>query len=549
MKKWLAVLMSALLVLTLASCRDGGRQTESPSTGESVQEELPAYVSDTAHPERYGGVLRFSYTGMGSTFDAYGQSSWTTYVWASNVFEAPLALGDDGKFYPLVCDFDLEDDSKTIRLRVRDGVKFSDGTPVTVDDVYASLERSSEMIAGTKQYLFDLLDHYDNDGNELTFYMKEYNINTMANVFAQCRPYCGIMPKRIVEKYGTELIDDMQDVIGTGPYKIDPARSELGVKVTFIRNEHYSVSTSSPEGNGVASPKYQYLDGMVFYPIDNSNTRLMSLEGGQLDIIECNNEETFDTALAPLKRYKMQTTMSNSCAYMFFNLSSPTKRPIHDVNLRKAIASCFDYAELIYASYGNLGKPISGPIVSGEGYHSSFEESDYYGVNDLEKARSFLEASDYKGEELLFIGNAYLSIVTEAMKKIGIRASYSTPDNATMVAYANDPSQDWDVIYRTNPLAISSPADIHSTMYKNWGNERAEQLVSDLGNAVVNSEESLAIWRELDALMVAEVPYIIFSYTVMGYAMDSDLELNNESWFRMYWNAYWKTPSEHVNWE
>lgn len=539
MKRILCVLMAALMLLSLAACGSNG------GSGDAVAEYTQ---TDTAHPERYGGVLRYSYTGMGSTFDPYGQSSWTTYVWAANVYEAPLALGEDGKVYPMVCEYEMSEDGKTIKLWVREGVCFSDGTPVTVDDVYASLERSGEMIAGTREYLWDLVESVDNDGTSLTFHMTQYNVNTLNNVFAQCRPYCGVMPKSICEKYGTNLINDINDVIGTGPYKVNPDKCELGSQITFVRNEKYTICTASPDNNGVASPKYQYLDGLVFFPIEESNTRLMALMGNSLDVIECNNEDTYKVALEPLGTYKMKTTESNSCVYFFFNLTSAKGRPVNDVNLRKAIAACFDYAELIYASYGNLGEAYASPLACGDAYVSTFAEAEYYGANDLELAKKYLEASDYDGTELKLLGNSYLSIVVEAMRAVGINASYNTPDNATMVAYANDPEQDWDIIYRTNPLAITGPADIHSTMYKTWNNEQAHQLVDQLGTEIVNSPESIACWEQLDRLMVEEVPVLIVSQTVMGYAMPNDLELNNDSWYRMYWNSYWSNPSEHTSW-
>lgn len=539
MKKLFAILLAVAMLLSLAACGGG------EGAGDAV---APYTQTDTAHPERYGGVLRFSYTGMGTTYDPYGQASWTTYVWAANVYETPLAMGEDGKIYPMVCEYEMSEDGKTIKLWVREGVCFSDGTAVTIDDVYASLERSGQMIAGTKQYLWDLVEKVDNDGTNLTFHMKEYNVNTMNSVLAQCRPYCGIMPKSICEKYGPGLISDINDVIGTGPYKVKADACELGKEMTFVRNEKYVICTASPDNNGVASPKYQYLDGLVFYPIEESNTRLMALMGNSLDVIECNNEDTFTTALEPLGTYKMKTTTSNSCVYFFYNLTSSKGRPVNDVNLRKAIAACFDYAELIYASYGNLGKAHSSPLANDEIYKSTIADAEYYGANDLELAKKYLEQSNYDGTELKILGNSYLSIVVQAMREVGINANYNTPDNATMVAYANDPEQDWDIIYRTNPLAITGPADIHSTMYKTWGNARAEELIAQLGREVLNSEASIACWEELDKLMVEEVPFLIVSQTVMGYAMHSDLELNNDSWYRMYWNSYWSNPAQHAKW-
>ncbi len=539
MKKLIAICLVLSMVFALAACKPK----------ENIGGDVEQYTqTDTAHPERYGGVVRYAYTGMSQTFDPYGESSFTTYVWAANIFESPLALGDDGKVYPLVCNYEISADGKTIKLTVREGVCFSDGTPVTLEDVLASLQRSGKMIANTNKYLWDICDKYEIKDNVLTFQMKEYNINTLNNVFAQTRPYCGIMPKSICEKYGTELINDPNDVIGTGPYKLKVADCELGTKLTFIRNPKYTICKASPENNGIASPKYQYLDGMVFYPINESNTRLIALMDGNLDIIECNNEDTYNIALKPLNKYKMKVTDSNSCAYFFFNTTSTAGRQVNDVNLRKAIAACFDYAALIYASYGNLGTPWYSPLIFSDGYESTFNKQEYYGANSIDKAKEYLAKSNYDGSELKLLGNSYLSIVVEAMRKAGIKCSYNTPDNSTLVSYANDPNQDWDIIYRTNPLAVTSPADIHSTMYKTWNNPEAAALINKLGTQVMGSEESKATWKQLDKLMVEEVPFFIVSQTVMGYAMDDGLELNNECWYRMYFNAYWDNPAEHTSW-
>ncbi len=540
MKKIIAIMLVFVLTFALAAC--GGQKSGSVDVAKYTK-------TDTAHPERYGGVLRYSYTDMGSTYDPYGQSSWSTYVWAMNVYESALALGTDGEIYSLVCDYETSEDGKTIKLTVRDGVCFSNGDKVTVDDVYASLKRSGDMISSVKQNLWDLVDKVDNDGKTLTFHMKEYNINTMNNVLAQFRPYCGIMPKSICEKYGTKLISDPNDVIGTGPYKIVSKECELGSRLTFVRNEKYTICKDSPDDNGAASPKYQYLDGLVFFPIKESNTRLMSLMGDSLDVIECNNEDTYNTALKSLNKYKMQTTTSNSCSYFFFNLTSNSGRPVNDVNLRKAIAACFDYAELIYASYGNLGKAWSSPLCCGDNYVSTFDKAEYYNANDLELAKKYLAASNYNGQKLKLLGNGYLSIVVEAMRKIGISADYNTPDNVTLVSYANDPEQDWDVIYRTNPMAMSNPAEIHSTMYKNWGNAKADELISKLGSCAMNSEESINTWKELDKLYVEELPILVVSQTVQGYALFNELELNNSSYMRLYYNAYWSNPEKHNSWK
>lgn len=543
MKKLLAILLAAAMMISvLAAC------------GPTVSNDDPTVApdsytkTDTAHPERYGGVMRYVKSGgMGPTLDPYGQGSWTTFAWAMNIFETPLAIGDDGKIYPLVCDYDQSDDGKTLTLWVREGVCFSNGDPVELEDILASLERAKTMTAAVNNYLWKILDTekpYEIKDNKLTFYFTEANPQTMTQVFANFRPNRAILPKEVCEKYGTELISDPKDVIGTGPYKLVPEKTEIGVKVSMARNEKYTICTESPENNGYASPKYQYLDGMVFY-IVSDDTYELGMMNGDLDFIDCNSEADFNKVLGAAGGFSHTVVPSNSANYIFFNVTG--NRPVSDVNLRKAIAACIDYAEIKTSLYGSADVMNDNILLCGDAYNNSFEKTDYYAANSIAKAQEYLAKSNYKGEELKLMGITGIEIIAQAMKEAGINCSYTEPDNATLIAAAGDPTMDWDLIFRSNPLGTPIPA-VNDTYYKNWGNARAAELVTTLTTTVMGSKESLDAWKELDDLMVAECPIIMMFRTIGGFAHPSTLHYNNTSSNRMYWNAYWDNPAEHNKW-
>ena len=201
MKKVLALLLALLMVISLGACKTPEKTTEEPQK----QEEW--YMWDKEHPERYGGTIRAQYGDWSPTWDPYGQASWTTYFWAIPAFQSCLVLGDDGKVYPQICTYEMSEDGKTIKLTIRDGVKFSDGTEVTTDDIIASLQRSGKLIANTNTYLWDILDHYDVAGKTITWYFKEYNSSTLRTIFADPRnANRAIMKKEICEKYGDQVI-------------------------------------------------------------------------------------------------------------------------------------------------------------------------------------------------------------------------------------------------------------------------------------------------------------------------------------------------------
>ena len=142
-----------------------------------------------------------------------------------------------------------------------------------------------------------------------------------------------------------------------------------------------------------------------------------------------------------------------------------------------------------------------------------------------------------------------LSVMAQQLAEVGINMEFQTLDNATLISYAADPSQDWDMIFRGNPTATTNPGDLHSTYYKPWNNSRANELIEQMKHVPTGSEESIACWEELANLMVEEVPFIIFGGNGEYYSYHPELNLNRTGIWQYFHNAYWNNPSEHNSWE
>lgn len=534
MKKLIAIVLTLALALSLAACGGGG-QASGGNTNVDVGE-----------PQK-GGHLTYSWYELSPTFDPYGQASWTTYMWSSNNFESCLVRGEDGKIYPLVCEYELSEDNLTLKLWVREGVKFSDGTPVTLDDVVASLQRAAKFTPRVKTVLWDLVEKQEIKDNVLTFTFKEYNVGTV-DVFCNPRScYGAIMPKAICEKYGGNLIDDPKDCIGTGPYKLVPEESKAGANYEFVRNEHYVVCEASPDGNGLASPRRQYLDSLSCILNADSSSQLMALMNGELDTLGQQDSKAFKTNLEGLG-FGEDRYPTDGAYYLFFNCNE--KRVVADVNLRRAIAAVIDYDELQYACRGDLYEANVTSPVGCDGYETdAFTSKEWTATrqSNVDVAKKYLAQSNYKGEKITMItdNSAVAAVFVEDLNAAGIKCERQTLNNQTMIAYANDGSLDWDIILRSNPTAVNYPTEMSNTFYNNWHNTKANELLEKLDGVAVGSAESKQYWQELADLMAEEVPFVIFGAPYDYYIHAPGLVTNRQGSWRYWFNDWWTDPASH----
>ena len=131
MKKLFAILLAAAMMLSLAACGGGNANV---GGGGGNDDTIPV-------EERYGGHLNVPLTKVTALDPAKATGTWN-YVWTRLIWEAPLTRDADGNICPNVCNYELSEDRLTLKLWVREGVKFHDGTDVEIDDVIASVQRA-----------------------------------------------------------------------------------------------------------------------------------------------------------------------------------------------------------------------------------------------------------------------------------------------------------------------------------------------------------------------------------------------------------------------
>jgi peptide/nickel transport system substrate-binding protein len=243
----------------------------------------------TPYPGDEGDWLIHGLDGEPATLGYFVEgANWSNrWIESSNIFEPLIDYEpDDFKYRGILAEkFSISDDGLVIYFKLRDNIWFSDGHPVTTDDVIFTFKTITDPNIDAASYAnyFRDVDHYEKiNDKEIKFYMKK--------VYFLSLGYLGGMPihPEHIYKYkdAREFNERRSNPVGTGPYVFE--KWDVGRQIVLRRNENYW----GPK------PKIKKL---VFPFVTNSTAELQALLSGETDYIrpvpdqfaEKSNDEKF----------------------------------------------------------------------------------------------------------------------------------------------------------------------------------------------------------------------------------------------------------------
>jgi peptide/nickel transport system substrate-binding protein len=199
-------------------------------------------------------------------------ASWATrWIVSGNIFESMIEYKPDAFEYRgrLAEAWSISKDGLEIYFKLRDDICFSDGEPVTTDDVIFTFKTITDPNVDAAAYAnyFADVDHYEKlNDREIKFYMKKVYFLSLG--FLGGMP---IHPKHIYQYIKASQFNNRRtDPVGTGPYVFE--KWDVGNQVVLGRNENYWGE----------KPKIRKL---VFRFITNDTAALQSLLAGEVDYL------------------------------------------------------------------------------------------------------------------------------------------------------------------------------------------------------------------------------------------------------------------------
>ena len=246
-------------------------------------------------------------------------------------------VDNDGKnVHPyLATDYTLSPDKLTWTFTLRDGVKFSDGTPLTADDVVFSIDRARKSTLGLGYIDVAIKSVTATDASTVVITTKYPWAPLLADISLFTN---GIMPNDFGGKSEEEFF---AAPVGTGPFMLETWKKGQSFKV--VRNPNYW-QTGKP-----------YLDSIDFTSVPDDNTRSLQLEGGQADI---NMSPPF-SSISSLKTKPGIVVTLFPATRVDMILLNEQYAPLKDVHVRAAINYAIDRKALVSAVLFGNGQPAN----------------------------------------------------------------------------------------------------------------------------------------------------------------------------------------------
>lgn len=271
----------------------------------------------------------------------------------------------DGNLICAVADsYDISDDGLVYTFTLRDGVKFHNGNDVTCEDVKYSLERAAGLLDGTPLIAtlqtIQSVDILDEKTVQVT--VGAPNAELIYSFVA------AIIPAGSGE-------DEAADPVGTGPFSFVSYTPQEGI--VLAKNENYW-----QEG-------LPYLDQVEFKIVGSSDSALLELQGGSIDIYSY----LTDSQANELKdSFQVVSSPSNVVQALFLNNDY---EPLQDVRVRQAICYAVDKDLVNDFVAGGNGTLISTAMLPTlKDYYVDL--NDRYGTSaNVEKAKELLTEAGY----------------------------------------------------------------------------------------------------------------------------------------------------------
>ncbi|MEY2412863.1 MAG: peptide/nickel transport system substrate-binding protein [Acidobacteriaceae bacterium] len=296
-------------------------------------------------------------------------------------------------------------DGRTFTLKLRKGIRFSDGHAFDADDVIFSFTVYLDEAVGSPQR--DLLII---DGKPMTLTkLDQYTVR-----FTLPRPYAAaerifdglaMLPKHILENKYREghfpeawtLNTPPSEVVGLGPFRVKEYLA--GQRIVLERNPYYWKVDRE-------NHRLPYLDELVFLFVGSEDAQVMRFEAGETDMISRLGPENFALLTREHSRTGSQLAdLGPSLEYNFlvFNLNDLSTKKLDNVSgkqvwfrdfqFRRAISAAIDRDSIVRLVYGNRGTALWGNV--GPGNKLWVNQALPHPQRSLETARALLKSAGF----------------------------------------------------------------------------------------------------------------------------------------------------------
>jgi peptide/nickel transport system substrate-binding protein len=450
-----------------------GRQSDALTVG---GQEPPS------EPGRYGGSLTTAQISDPKTFNPWVAAETSTTAITGPMFEALNRRNAYTlEFEPRLADLpEISDDGLTYTYRIREGVAWSDGRPVTADDILFTLQLIfDETIQSSARDLM-LVDVPQPDGSlnrepfkyrkvdertiEFTLPVRYAPAETIFSVFAVAPKHRLEAPYRAGQFNSTWGVSTPPDqIVTSGAWTL--AEYVPRQRVVLKRNPRFW-------GRSDDGKPLPYLDQWVFLIVPDVNTTTLKFRSGETDLLEVPaNDYAAMKEGEPSGDYTVVDRGPTwGFNYIGFNLNPDARLDkdllalFQDVRFRRAVSHAMNRQRMADDVFQGLAEPLYTPLTPANHafYNPNVPKFEY----DLDKARRLLAETglqdsdgngflEWRGKEVKF--NVYTNgennqrkdmatIMTEDLRRVGLNAQFTPIQFNDLIRRLDAAPYEWQAV-------------------------------------------------------------------------------------------------------
>ena len=453
------------------------------------------------------------------------------FVYEPLVYMNPL---QQGKTTPMLASsYQWGAGNKSLTFTIRSGVKWSDGTPMTANDVAYTFNLTKKYPALDLTGSWSVLSSVAASGNTVTMNFKAVAVPYFYYIADQTP----IVPEHLFSKMSNPVTDPVKAPVGTGPYtmskctpqnityKANPTYWQPGLpKVKTLQYPAYTSNNTANDdlANGTAQWGAQYIPGI----------------------------EAFYTSKSPNYHYWFPPTVNVT---LIPNLTDPQ---LSNVKVRQAISYAINRSQVSSTGESNYEPPANQTGIVTPTFSSSLNQPALSGWGngyDPAKAKSLLAQAGYHmsggvmtnaaGQKLAFTVNnigdysdwvASMQVIQQNLAAVGIKLTprnLSNPDHVNDLNYGKfqlafydqqsfGPSAYYELNNWLNSANTAPIGKQAATNYERYSNKSTDALL-DQYETTTSASEQQSILNKLQEVMLNDVPVIPVIEAVDWYQYDT----------------------------
>jgi peptide/nickel transport system substrate-binding protein len=473
----------------------------------------PASAQET--PKK-GGTLVYALTADPPHLNAALTNDLNAQQTATQVFSQLIRVNKEAEIEgDLAESWSMAPDGMTYTFKIRKGVKWHDGKPLTADDVRWALTEITMKLNPNASTSFGAVKNIEApDDTTLVVHMKQ----PFPAFFPWSLVNQWIYPRHIYEGSDPRQNErNYKNPVGSGPFKFK--EWVRGSHIIFERNPDYYIKGEP------------YLDRVVARFIPDAGARVIALESGEVDYLNIYGLPS--SAIPDLRKNKDVTVISHPKRVNFgaiqahFNIRN---QYLAKKEVRQALSYAVDRKLLLERAFGGIGAVASGPISVYQKEYFNPKIQDHYTYNPQKAEELLQKAGIPKGPDGKRFSlrityarageggglQATAEIMREELKPLGIDLILEPKDYAVWMESAH---LKWDFdlsmgSYQTGPDPAVAVARLYLTkniqklMGRNlmgYANPKVDELF-DAGEREIDHQKRVKIYQDVQEILVDDAP-------------------------------------------